>query len=69
MFTIFVKKTMELFHFLLKGCFISLIFILSIGSLLAVLEIITEKYEKNKIFNLISWITILILILIVGAYF
>jgi hypothetical protein len=60
---------MELFHFLLKGCFISLIFILSIGSLLAVLEIITEKYEKNKIFNLISWITILILILIVGAYF
>jgi len=60
---------MELFHFLLKGCFISLIFILSIGSLLGFLEMITEKYEKNKIFNQISWIAILILILIVGAYF
>lgn len=69
MFIIFVKKTMEIIQFLIKGCFISMIFILSVGVVLGTLEIITDKYEKHKNFNQISWIIILILVLTVGAYF
>jgi NhaP-type Na+/H+ or K+/H+ antiporter len=60
---------MEIIQFLIKGCFISMMFILSVGLVLGTLEIITEKYEKHKNFNQVSWITILILLLIVGAYF
>lgn len=60
---------MEIIQFLIKGCFISMMFILSVGLVLGTLEIITEKYKKHKNFNQVSWITILILLLIVGAYF